>query len=65
MPRRHGVRWILEDVGVWGLAWAMFAAAAGFGLAVAATTLVRRARFIDEVEFDGGYNALAGIVDQH
>lgn len=52
-------------MGVWGLVWAMFAATAGFGLAVAAATLLRRASVIDEVEFDGGYNALAGIVDQH
>lgn len=54
----------LEDVGVWGLASAMFAAIAGLGAAIVATTLLRRARFIDDLEFDGGYNALAAVVDR-
>jgi hypothetical protein len=60
-------RWNLEDVGgsasLWGFAWAMLAAAAGLLLAVVAATLVRRAGFIDSLEFDGGYNALAPLVD--
>ena len=51
-------------MGVWGLAWVMFAAAAGSGLAAAAATFIRRARMIDAIEFDGGYNALVGVVDQ-
>jgi hypothetical protein len=48
----------------WGVAWAMFAAAAGMGLAAAAITLVRRSVRIDMFEFDGGYNALAPTVDR-
>jgi hypothetical protein len=58
-------RVVLEDAGVWGLAWVMFAVAAGSGLAAAATTLVRRAAAdAGEFEFDGGYNALATVVDR-
>ena len=51
------------DAGIWGVVWAMIAAIAGVGLAVAATTLVRRAGAIDRLEFDGDYNALATTVD--
>jgi hypothetical protein len=49
MPRRQG--------------WVVFAAAAGMGLTVAAISLVRRAIIVDRVEFDGGYNALAPLLD--
>ncbi len=42
----------------------MFAVAAGLGLAVAAAALARRGAFIDRLEFDGGYNALAPVVDR-
>lgn len=49
---------LLISVGV-----AMIAVAAGAGLIVAATTLARRARFIDSLEFDGGYNALAHVTN--
>ena len=55
---------ISMDAGVWSVVWAMFAVAAGLGLAAAAAALARRARFIDRLEFDGGYNALAPIVDR-
>jgi hypothetical protein len=47
-----------------GVVWAVIAVVAGGGLAAAATTLARRARFLDQLEFDGGYNALAHIVDR-
>jgi hypothetical protein len=43
---------------------AAIAAIAGMGLAIAATALSRRARFIDSLEFDGGYNALAPLIDR-
>lgn len=46
------------------VAWAIIAATAGVGLAGVAITLVRRVRFIDALEFDGGYNALAPVTDQ-
>lgn len=49
--------------GIWGLLWAMFAAAAGLGLAAAATTLFKRATE-DLSELAGGYNALAPVVDR-
>jgi hypothetical protein len=48
----------------WGVAGAMFAAAAGMGLVAAAIALVRRAVRVDVLEFDGGYNALAPTVDR-
>lgn len=54
----------LADVGIWGLGWAMFAAAAGFGLAAAAMTLLKRRSDADEGELGVGYNALATVVDQ-
>lgn len=44
-----------------GVAWAALAAIVGKGLAIAAGLLVRRARFLDGLEFDGGYNALAHV----
>ncbi len=50
----------LADAGFWGLAWALFAAAAGVGLAAAAATLLRQR----EPDFAAGYNALAPIVDR-
>jgi hypothetical protein len=64
MPRRQGWLDFLDDAGIWGVAWAMFAAAAGLGLATAARALIRRNRVIDGLEFDGGYNALAPHVDR-
>ena len=42
----------------WGLAWALFAAVAGIGLAVAAATLLRRRRTSTSTR---GYNALAPV----
>lgn len=50
------------DADFWGVAWAMFAAVAGFGLAVAAITLRRHAN--DDYDFAAGYNALAPLVDR-
>ena len=50
----------LADAGFWAFAWAIFAVAAGIGLAAAAVTLLRRA----EPDFGAGYNALAPIVDR-
>lgn len=49
--------------GIWGLLWAMFAAAAGLGLAVAAKTLLKRATD-DDLDWIGGYNAMAPVVDR-
>ena len=46
------------------LAWATIAVIAGAGLAVAATALARRLRFMDQIEFDGGYNAMAHVADR-
>ena len=46
---------------LWGVAWAMFAAAAGTGLAAAAIALFRRADDSD-YDFAAGYNALAPIL---
>ena len=55
----------LADAGVWGVAaWAMFAVAAGLGLAVAATALWRRTGAHEPIEFDVGYNMLAPMLDQ-
>lgn len=51
----------MTDASMWGVAWAMFAAAAGLGLAVAAITLVRRARESD-YDLAAGYNALAPVL---
>ncbi len=50
------------DAGTLSVIAAMIAAIAGIGLAIAATTLAQRANFLDALEFDGGYNALATTV---
>lgn len=52
----------LNDAGFWGVAWAMFAAAAGAGLAAAAIALFQRTG-VDLDEFAVGYNALAPFID--
>jgi hypothetical protein len=52
------------DASLISVVGAMIAAIAGVGLAIAAITLVRRANFLDALEFDGGYNALATVVDR-
>jgi hypothetical protein len=62
MPRRHGMGGYMLDADIWGVAWVVFAAVAGFGLAVAAITLRRRAN--DDYDFAAGYNALATVVDR-
>ncbi len=49
---------------VWSVVWAAFAVIAGAGLAVAASALFRHVKFIDALEFDGGYNALAAMTDR-
>lgn len=54
----------MYDASLWGVAWAIFAAAAGMGLTVAAISLVRRAIIVDRFEFDGGYNALAPLLER-
>ena len=52
----------LIDAGFfWGVAWAMFAAAAGTGLAAAAIALFRKAEGAD-YDFAAGYNALAPVL---
>lgn len=48
----------------WGVAGAMFAAAAGMGLVAAAMALVRGSVRVDLLEFDCGYNALAPTIDR-
>ena len=52
----------MDDASLWGVAWAIFAAAAGMGLTVAAIALVRRTVRVDFLEYEGGYNALAPMV---
>jgi hypothetical protein len=53
---------VLDDAGfLWGVAWAMFAAAAGTGLAAAAIALFRKAEDGD-YDFTAGYNALAPVL---
>lgn len=54
----------LDDAGIWSVAWAMFAAVAGAGLAAAAIALWRRSARADEPDFAVGWNALAPIVDR-
>jgi len=54
----------VTDAGIWGVAWAMFAAIAGLGLTVAAITLVRRAAEPDRSEASAAYNALAPLLDR-
>ncbi|MEQ1618442.1 MAG: hypothetical protein ABL883_08885 [Terricaulis sp.] len=51
------------DAGGWSVTFAVFAAIAGSGLAIAAIALWRRADQLSGLEFDGGYNALAPAVD--
>jgi hypothetical protein len=62
MPRRQ---WVvgLTDAEIWGVAWAMFAVAAGLGLTVAAIAFSRR---VDDTfgEFEAAYNALAPQLDR-
>jgi hypothetical protein len=54
----------LIDANVIGvIAWAIIAVVAGMGLAVAAITLVRRARDCD-YDFEAGYNALAPVTER-
>ena len=54
----------LTDAGFIGVvAWAIIAVVAGMGLAVAAITLVRRARESD-YDFAAGYNALAPVTER-
>jgi hypothetical protein len=53
----------LDDAGFfWGVAWAMFAAAAGMGLLAAAIALFRKAEDAD-YDFAAGYNALAPVLN--
>ncbi|MGQ0531150.1 MAG: hypothetical protein ACT4OF_00480 [Caulobacteraceae bacterium] len=53
---------VLIDAGfLWGVAWAMFAAAAGTGLAAAAIALFRKIEDYD-YDFTAGYNALAPVL---
>lgn len=51
------------DAGFWGVVWAVIAAIAGVGLSVAAAALWRGADAINMLEFDGGYNALAPVLE--
>jgi hypothetical protein len=53
---------VVDDAGIiLSVAWAMFAAAAGIGLAAAAKALIRRAEAGD-YDFAAGYNALAPVL---
>lgn len=54
----------MDDASLWGVAWALVAVAAGVGLTVAAMSLFRGTIFVDQFEFDGGYNALAPQIDR-
>lgn len=54
----------LVDAGFWGLAWALFAAVAGFCLAAAARMLLEPPVDDDEETYARGYNALAPMVDR-
>jgi hypothetical protein len=54
----------LTDAEFWGVAWAIFAAAAGVGLAVAARASCGRSDDADEGELAAGYNALAPMLDR-
>jgi hypothetical protein len=53
----------LVDAEIMGVAWALFAAVAGMGLAVAAIRLFRSLRETD-YDFAAGYNALAHVTDR-
>lgn len=61
MPRRQGWVVLFDASFILGVAWAMFAAAAGTGLAAAAIALFRKAEDSD-YDFAAGYNALAPVV---
>lgn len=61
MPRRQGWVVLIDASFFLGVAWAMFAAAAGTGLAAAAIALFRKAEDSD-YDFAAGYNALAPVV---
>ncbi|HRK65192.1 MAG TPA: hypothetical protein PLN53_12420 [Terricaulis sp.] len=49
----------MTDAAFWGAVWAMFAVIAGFGLAVAAIALFKRAARAWPDEYTVGYNLLA------
>lgn len=55
----------LENAGFWNEFWSfvlvIFAAAAGYALAVAAATLFRRS---NDLDLTRGYNALAPLLDR-
>lgn len=53
----------LDGADFWGVAWAMIAAAAGWGLTAAAIAIFVPHRTADLEESDAGYNALAPFVD--
>jgi len=54
----------LSDIGIWGLAWALFAVVAGFATGAAARTLMWRRQEDDELMLSRGYNALAWLVER-
>lgn len=54
----YGVGW-MTDANIMSVVWAMFAAAAGFSLSVAAIAFWRRALNGYFTELDASYNALA------
>jgi hypothetical protein len=60
MPRRQGWVVLFDASFISGVAWAMFAAATGTGLAAAAIALFRKAEDCD-CDFSAGYNALAPV----
>ena len=49
----------LADAGLWGAAYAVFAAIAGSGLAIAATAVFRRFKAHEPIEFEVGYDMMA------
>jgi hypothetical protein len=53
----------LAGADFWGVAWAMIAAVAGWGLAAAAIAVLLPQGRGDVDEIDIGYNALAPFVD--
>lgn len=53
----------LEDIGAWGFAWAMLAAAAGFISAAAAATMFSRRAAHDDLDLLSGYDAMAPVFD--
>jgi hypothetical protein len=53
----------LEDIGAWGFAYAILAAAAGTITAAAAATIVRRRHAGDEPDLMSGYDAMASVFD--